>query len=142
MTIAIDTSVLVAAIVATENHHEACNRLFDRKDLSLYAHGLAETFSTLTGGRRAFRMTPSMAASVIEEDYLPCLTIANLSPTQMLRAMREAESRGVRGGALFDYLHLAAARQARATQLYTLNLSHFRSFYREGDPEIVHPEEV
>jgi hypothetical protein len=57
----------------------------------------------------------------------------------MLQAMRAAESRGARGGALFDFLHLVAARQARATRLYTLNISNFLSFHRNGDPEIVHP---
>jgi hypothetical protein len=53
--------------------------------------------------------------------------------------MRETEARGVRGGAVFDYLHLAAARKAKAARFYTLNVSHFRSFHRPGDPEIVHP---
>ena len=139
MSVAIDTSVLVAAMISTESHHEACDRLLNREGLSMYAHGLAETFSTLTGGRRPFRMAPSMAASMIEEDYFPCLAITTLNPAQMLRAMRDAESRGVRGGALFDYLHLVTARQAKATQLFTLNISHFRSFHRVGDPEIVHP---
>lgn len=59
----------------------------------------------------------------------------------MLRAMREAEGRGVRAGANFDYLHLAAARKAKATRLYTLNVSNFRSFHRAADPAIVHPAE-
>jgi len=139
MSAAIDTSVLVAAIVATESHHEICDRLLDREELSIYAHGPAETFSTLTGGRRNFRMPAALAASLIEDDYLPCLKVTTLSPTQMLQAMRAAESRGVRGGALFDFLHLVAARQARATRLYTLNISNFLSFHRNGDPEIVHP---
>jgi predicted nucleic acid-binding protein len=139
MSAAIDTSVLVAAIVATENDHEACGRLLDREELSIYAHGLAETFSTLTGGRRPFRMAAAMAASVIEEDYVPSLAVTSLTAAQMLRAMRGAESRGVRGGAVFDYLHLVAARQAGATRFYTLNFSNFASFHRSDDPEIVHP---
>jgi predicted nucleic acid-binding protein len=139
MSAAIDTSVLVAAMVATENHHEACGRLLDREKLSIYAHGLAEAFSTLTGGRRPFRMSAGLAVSIIDEDYLPILAVTSLSPAQMLRAMRAAESRGVRGGAVFDYLHLVAARQAGATRFYTLNLSNFVSFQRGDDPEIVHP---
>lgn len=105
----------------------------------MYAHGLAETFSTLTGGRKPFRMPAALAASVIEEDYLPALTITTLTPTEMLRAMRDAEARGVRGGGIFDYLHLVAARKAGAKRFYTLNISHFRAFHRTGDPEIVHP---
>jgi len=139
MSIFIDTSVLVAAIVATEEHHPACSRLLDRGGLHLYAHGLPEAFSTLTGGRRSFRMPALLAAAVIEEDYLPCLTLTSLQPIEMLQAMQEADSRGVRGGAIFDYLHFAAARKAKATKFYTLNSSNFRAFHRSGDPEISQP---
>jgi hypothetical protein len=53
--------------------------------------------------------------------------------------MREAESRGVRGGAIFDYLHLVAARKAKVQKLYTLNVSNFVAFHRAGDPEILSP---
>ena len=45
----------------------------------------------------------------------------------------------VRGGAIFDYLHLVTARQHEADQFYTLNTSHFQSIWRDGDPAIVHP---
>jgi predicted nucleic acid-binding protein len=135
----IDTSVLVAAIVSSEAHHVKCAILLDHADSGMYSHGLAETFSTLTGGKQHFRMAAGIAASLIEEDYLPCLAVASLSPKDMLRAMSEAESRGIRGGAVFDYLHLFAARKAKVAKFYTLNLSHFRSFHRLGDPEIIHP---
>jgi hypothetical protein len=101
----------------------------------------AEAALLLTGGRESFRVPASVAANVLEEDYLPCLRFTALTPVEMLRAMSEAESRGVRGGAIFDYLHLVAARKAKATRLYTLNESNFRSFHRAGDPAIVHPAE-
>ncbi|WP_395742258.1 PIN domain-containing protein [Prosthecobacter sp.] len=135
----IDTSVLVATMVATEPFHMECDALLNRKALGVYAHALTETFSTLTGGRKSFRLAASVAAAVLEEDYLPDLAITALTPTEMLRAMREAEARGVRGGAIFDFLHLVAARKAKAARFYTLNVSDFRAFYRKGDPEIVHP---
>lgn len=134
-----DTSVLVAAIVATEAFHVECQALLDRPAMALYSHGVAETFSTLTGGRKSFRMPATLAAAIIQEDYLPDLTVIELPVPDMLLAMREAESRGVRGGAIFDYLHLMAARCAGAERFYTLNVSNFLSFHREGDPEIVHP---
>lgn len=139
MTAFIDTSVLVAAIVASEDCHAQCERLLDQKGIGMYAHGLAETFSTLTGGRKGFQMRPSVATAVLEEDYVPCITFASLTPSETLRALRDAEGRGVRGGAVFDYLHLVAARKMKAARLYTLNISNFRSCHRAGDPEIVHP---
>ncbi len=139
MSACIDTSVLVAAIVATEDYHTECDALLDAKGTGIYAHGFAEAFSTLTGGRKPFRMPAAAAVSLLEDDYVPYLASITLTPTEMLRAMRECESRGVRGGAIFDCLHLAAARKAKAARLYTLNVAHFRAFRRTGDPEIVHP---
>ena len=43
---------------------------------------------------------------------------------------------GVRGGALFDFLHLHAARKASAAALYTMNVRHFAALARSGDPDI------
>lgn len=135
----IDTSVLVAAIIASEVWHLECDRLLEMDGLGMFGHGLAETFSTITGGRKTFQIRPGLAIKLIEEDYLPCFTLIPLTPVETLRAMRETEVRGVRGGAVFDYLHLVAARKAKAARFYTLNVSNFRSFHRPGDPEIVHP---
>jgi predicted nucleic acid-binding protein len=135
----VDTSVLVAAMIGTEDFHEPCRTLVVKGESYLYAHGIAETFSTLTGGRKGFRLSSAMAAAFLEDHFVPRLTVTTLTPTETLRAMREAESRGVRGGGIFDYLHLVAARKAKAARFYTLNTSNFLSCHRPGDPEIVHP---
>lgn len=135
----IDTSVLVAAAVATESHHAACSGLLDRGEMGFYVHGLAEFFSTLTGGRKAFRLSPQQAAEILEADYVPMLQITTLTPGDTLRGMRECHSRGVQGGAIFDYLHLVAARKGKARRFYTLNGSNFRAIQRDGDPEILSP---
>ena len=56
---------------------------------------------------------------------------------EALTAYDEAEARGIRGGAIYDYLHLVAARKANVKKFYTLNLDDFLSFHRPGDPEIL-----
>lgn len=139
MIIHIDTSVLVAAIVSSEEHHEACDALLDRPEVTAYTHALGETFNVLTGGRKVFRLSPGEAVELIEKDYLPGLNMVLLTSREYLGALRACEARGVRGGAIFDYLHLVAARKAKARRLYTLNVSNFRAFHRSDDPEIVHP---
>lgn len=139
MSACIDSSVLVAAIVGTENFHAECNALVARGGLGIYTHGLAETFSTITGGSKPVRLGAAVAAEMLELHYVPRLTVTSLTPVEILRAMNECERRGVRGGAIYDYLHLAAARKAKAAKLFTLNVRDFRSFHRPGDPEIVHP---
>ena len=135
----IDTSVLVAAMVAGEAYHKECRSLILKETVGMYGHGLTETFSTLTGGRMAFRLAPSVAANLLEQHFAPRLTITSLTPNEILKAMAEAEGRGVRGGAIFDFLHLMAARKAKAAKFYTLNTAHFLAFHRSADPQIVHP---
>lgn len=139
MIVALDTSILVAAVVATEAYHSACNRVLDQSGNTMYSHGLTEAFSTLTGGRRNFRLGASLVASILKEDYLPQISITSLTPNELLKAMAEAEGRGVRGGAIFDFLHLMAARKGKAAKFYTLNTAHFLAFHRPDDPQIVHP---
>ena len=139
MIIAVDTSILVAAVVATEAYHAACDRLLDQPGVTMYSHGLTEAFSTLTGGRKNFRLQASLVSSLLAEDYLPQISITSLTPNEILKAMAEAEGRGVRGGAIFDFLHLVAARKAKAGKFYTLNTAHFLAFHRAGDPVIAHP---
>lgn len=38
----IDTSVLVAAMVGTEDYHRECDAIMDSGELGMFAHGLAE----------------------------------------------------------------------------------------------------
>lgn len=134
MTIALDTSVLVAALDAVSRHHDECSALLDLQDAGILVHALAETFNTLTGSRLGFRVPSGEAARFIREELAPCLQTVALTVDATLLAFDEAESRGVRGGAIYDYLHLVAARVAGAAKLYTLNTSHFLAFHRPGGP--------
>lgn len=57
----------------------------------------------------------------------------------MRRALQECEARGVRGGAIYDFLHLIAARKAGTEALVTLDLRDFQALARPGDPRIEAP---
>ncbi len=133
---ALDSSVLVGALHKDETHHAACLKILTEDKNVCCSYALTETFSTLTGGKLGFRVPASQAASVLKNHVVPRLKVVSLSPTDLLKAYAEAESRGIRGGAIYDYLHLVAARKAGAERFLTLNLRDFRSFHRPGDPEI------
>lgn len=136
---AVDSSVLIASLVASERFHQECIRLLESDEHAIFDHGLTETFNTLTSGKIKPRFQPSDAARLILANLGDDTRVLGLPLQARLTAFHEAESRGVRGGAIYDYLHLVAARHHGMEQLYTLNLSHFQSFWRPGDPEIVHP---
>ena len=135
----LDSSVLVAALVDSDPHHEACLHLLRKGGSSVLVHALAETFNTMTGGKLISRILPSVVSEVLTVSVLPRVRPIGLSAAETIAAFAETEERGVRGGAIYDYLHLVAARKAGARKLYTLDLDNFRSFHRHGDPEIVHP---
>ncbi len=136
---AVDTSVLVAALDGGDPDHAACRRLLLAEKFHARPHALTETFCTLTGGRLAIRISAEDAAKILRKQMAPRLRMIELSESDLLDAFDESQRRGVRGGAIYDFLHLIAARKAGATKLYTLNMDDFKSFHRAGDPEIVHP---
>lgn len=139
MTLYLDSSVLVAALVEDEPAHEYCLGLLRRKGLVAWTHALVETFATLTGGRLGIRVPSAIAAQLIEASLLPRLRLIELGAGDVTEAIRISESAGVRGGAIFDFLHLFAARTSSAQALYTLNARHFLALARTGDPRIESP---
>ena len=56
-----------------------------------------------------------------------------------MAALTACESRGVLGGAIYDWLHLPAARKAGAEVFFTLDLRDFQSLARPGDPLVEVP---
>ena len=139
MSALLDTSVIVASLDADEAHHTACDRLVAAGGHLAYVHALAETFAILTGGRQGRRLRAAVALQLIEQSVLPYLQLQALSGKDMVAALSDCERRGVRGGAVYDWLHLAAARKAGADRVVTLNLRDFEALVRPGDPRIEAP---
>jgi predicted nucleic acid-binding protein len=135
----LDTSVVLASLNPDEAHHALCDRLLTDGGCWVYGHALAETFSTLTGGRLTRRVGPAVAARLIADSVLPYVQVQVLTPKELVAALAACESRGARGGAVYDWLHLAAARKAKANAFVTLNLRDFQALSRPGDPLIQSP---
>jgi predicted nucleic acid-binding protein len=135
----LDTSVVLASLDPDEAHHAACDRIVSAGSHKVFVHALAETFSILTGGRQGRRLSAATATKLIEQSVLPYAQAQALSGKDMLAALAECESRGVHGSAIYDWLHLAAARKAGAEVFFTLDLRDFQSLARPGDPRIAMP---
>ena len=139
MNIALDTSVIVSALCAANaDHQRSCGLLAEGRPL-IWQHAMSEIFSTLTGGRLGFRVGTSEVATILRHQIASRLRVVALDSDELYQAFDQAETRGIRGGAIHDYLHLVAARKAGAVRIYTLNRSDFMAFHRPGDPEIATP---
>lgn len=124
-----DSSALVAAMVETEAHYaEALAALADVADGFTSTHAIAETFATLTGGRMETQLTPNEAMQFIDTNVVKRLSILELSLDDYEQAIVRSQAVGARGGAIFDMLHLEAARRGNARRIFTINLRHFQVF--------------
>lgn len=136
----LDSSVLIAAMRSDNAHHEACARLMlAGGDLATSAHALMEVFSILTGGHSGPRVDAADAAQILEENLSKRFQIVSLSSREVFQMLKLCRSRGVRGGAIYDFQHLTAAKKAGAAILHTLDIRDFQSFARDGDPRIEAP---
>jgi predicted nucleic acid-binding protein len=124
-----DSSALVAAMIEEEEHHEAAlTALADTSDGVTSTHALAESFATLTSGRAEIQLSPNEALKIIEADVVRRLEVMDLTLSDYRRAMQSSQSAGARGGAIYDMIHLQAARRCRAMRILTINLRHFQTF--------------
>jgi predicted nucleic acid-binding protein len=140
MRVLCDSSVLIAALLPSENHHVACAAVLNGTDtIVIHVHALNETFATLTGGSLGFRVDAALTARLIRERIVAHATMIMLEAEDVMDAQEKARAHGVRGGAVYDYMHLVAARKGQADVLYTLNLMDFERLYRVGHPEIRRP---
>ncbi len=135
----LDSAVLVASLVPDDPDHAACDALLNEAGNWTTLHSLNETFATLTGGRLGIRVDADVAARLIRESIVPALDFVALELQDILAAQASAKLQGVRGGAIYDYMHLVAARKARADSLHTINLDDFTAIHRKGDPVIRRP---
>jgi predicted nucleic acid-binding protein len=91
-------------------------------------HVLAEVFSSLTGNAQ-IRMPANDAAKTIRA-MESRLEFVNLTRAELMDAMDKAQSLGVRGGAVHDYLHALAAKKSGASELLTLDRNDFNGLVR------------
>ncbi len=139
MSASLDTSILLASLRADEPAHERCATLLESGGHRVYLHALAETFASLTGGQHGRRIDAASALRLLNESILPFVDTVALTQREMLAVFGEARARGVRGGAVYDALHLAAARKVGARALVTLDARDFTAIATPADPPIETP---
>ncbi len=118
----LDTGILVGAVLEKHPEHAAClTALKDYDDPFTDAHALAETFATLTG----FYKVPTAVAAELALGLAEIIKVEPLALADYETTLREARSRGVMGGGVYDALHATFARRKRAGCIVTRNPSHF-----------------
>ena len=129
-----DTGILVGALLARHPEHPQCLAAFEQyDDACTDAHALAETFATLTG----FYKVPNAVAAELTLALRERIEVEALRLGDYAKAIAEAQTRGVMGGAIYDSLHATFARRKQVERIVTRNPSHF--IHVAPDVEILTP---
>jgi predicted nucleic acid-binding protein len=126
--IAVDTSVVVAGLSPWHERHELCRTLLDDQP-GIVGHVLVETFSVLTRLPVPFRIEGKLVSELLSMNFVqPPLM---LTPAQLAQFVIRLSQWQVRGGAVYDALIAATAREAGAT-LMTLDSRAHRTYQAVG----------
>lgn len=106
----VDTSVAVALAVADHEDHEATVRAVGRRTLGLAGHAAFETFSVLTRLPPPARRHPAVVARLLGVSFPATRFLGPRAASALLAELGEA---GVAGGAVYDALVGAVAREHR-----------------------------
>lgn len=144
-----DTSVLVAALVASHPRHDASWRELEptrrgHAQLVLAAHSLAELYAVLTKLPLRPRISPATARTLAESHGLRpapqgIAEVISLSGQQYVDVVDELAERSLAGGIAYDALLVKAAQIAEVDQLLTLNPAHFRRLWPDAGDRIREP---
>lgn len=136
MNVFFDTSVLVPAVVDQLSNHAAsfaCFAQYTTDEHTAYCstHALAEAYAVLTALPLPRRISSHDARDLIENSFLPRLTVVSLLESDYVAAIKVVAERGRTGGSVYDALHVIAAKKAECERVYTYNISHFEPLSTE-----------
>jgi predicted nucleic acid-binding protein len=138
---AVDTSVVVAALLGWHEHHEAASQILDRAlaagRLILPAPSLMESYSVMTRLPSPHRIGGPDALALLQETLQQVPVIA-LEADEHWSLLRRLGEKGIVGGRAYDGHILACARKGKCGCLYTFNERDFLAL-DEPDIEIVRP---
>ncbi len=131
MKVLLDTSVLVAGLVAPHPMHARAVPWLQKAKrreitLSVAAHTIAELYSVLSTLPVRPRIAPSVARQLIRQSIEASATLVALSPADYRAVVNDLSERGLSGGVVYDALIARAAQKARVDQLVTLDPDDFR----------------
>jgi len=140
-----DTSVLVSLAVRHHPHHDLAFAAFHQVTRGghegfVSAHGLAETFSTLTRLPITPMVHPTEAYRFVSETIVESCAVVYLVERDYLTTLEAAAKAGLSGGVIYDALQLRCAEKARCDRIYTFNMSDFVRIAPHLRKQIVRPQ--
>ena len=133
---AVDTSVLVAALLTEHDAHPRAHRgleevLSTEATVILPVHALLEAYSVMTRLPSPFRLSPQNAFQILRASFETRAKLVGFTPDFWL-FLEDASSQALAGGIIYDAQILASAIHGGANRILTLNQRDFERIKPEG----------
>jgi predicted nucleic acid-binding protein len=125
VTFALDSSVIVAALLSWHERHNAAAKAVERAlagkgGIVVPSHALFESFAVMTRLPAPHRLAASDAFALLRDNFASA-HIATLGARGVWPILQKLAQLGLAGGITYDAIILEAATAAGATELLTLN---------------------
>jgi len=143
MKLAIDTSVLVAGVIASHVHHARAAVWLQalasgRHSGVATAHAFNETYSVLTKIPGTPRIDPVTGERLVTR-LRGLIRVVAVSEVLAAAAIERCARQGLSSGAVFDALHLVTAEAEQVDAVVTFNVRHFARLALATSPRILAP---
>jgi predicted nucleic acid-binding protein len=134
----LDTSVLVGGLIdfgpQSAPAHTLLHAVAEQRveKPSTAWHCCLEFFSVATRLPPEYRVTPSDAVTLLDEEVFARMAVYELPPSERVAMLRAAARDTIAGGRIYDAHIAEVARAAAATVIVTDNRRHFLSALRYG----------
>jgi predicted nucleic acid-binding protein len=133
-----DTSCMIAAVCSWHEHHEAAaneieSRLAGRAKMIVAAPALLEAYAALTRLPPPHRLSPEIALTLLENNFLKLATVVALNARSYKTLLLRAPKNNIAGGRAYDAVIGACAEQARASTVLTFNATDFAALGQSFD---------
>jgi predicted nucleic acid-binding protein len=134
---AVDTSLLVAALLPWHDSHQAASRaletiMTEEGAFVLPLPALIEAYSVLTRMPAPHRLSPRDVFSMLTSILLDTARIVSLDGHEAWPFLAAAVAAEAAGGGVYDAQILACARKAGVKRIFTLNERDFKRLRPEG----------
>ena len=127
-------------MVARHPEHVRCRLWLARAvrgelEMVVAGHTVAELYGVLSTLPTRPRLGADRAWRLIEDNVIAHAEVVSLDTEEQVLAIRETALQGMTGGIVYDALIARAARKAKVDVLLTLNESHFKKVWPDGNIE-------
>lgn len=131
MKVFLDTNVMVAASVrapaflAGDAVMRRC--MAGEEEGLVHAHSLLEFHSAITQLPKGLAVPPAHVAGLLQQGILDHVRLVALPMKELPSVQKRAGERGLIGGVIYDFFHIAVAKREGAERFYTFNTGHFQA---------------